>query len=347
MRQQDSEAPGGLSHAAKWLLAILGYYVTMGVAITVAWRLSPSFRELLSGAPLRDLAVSFGSVLTRSDLANAAEQAVPVAPLQQASATLTALVAALAMALPVGWTYSMARRRKGYEQSMVHTLILLPVAVAGMVMLIQNSLALAFSLAGIVAVLRFRNTLEDAKDGVYVFICVGIGMSAAVGALAIGLVTSVVFNASVLTLWWIDFARRPTPGLRGGVRRLMRLPKLTPHRVEATRGERADGQLGDEVFASAARAWRRQLQITAEHQAVVIDDRFNATLRVQTTTPDASRPLIEELLRAKTRRFELMGVTPDGANFTLKYQIRVRRADRSELLEAMRQLPQTVGVELG
>ena len=132
-----------------------------------------------------------------------------------------------------------------------------------MVVLIQNSLPLAFSLAGIVAVLRFRNALDDVKDGVYIFICVSIGMSAAVGALTIGLLTSIVFNASVLVLWWLDFARRPTPGIRGGVWKLMRLPKVHPPKMpNATRPR--DGRDGSEAFASAARAWRRQLQLTSD-----------------------------------------------------------------------------------
>jgi hypothetical protein len=259
------------------------------------------------------------------------------------------LAGALAASIPVTWVYSLTRRRRGFTQSLVHILVLLPLAVAGMVVLIQNSLALAFSLAGIVAVLRFRNSIEDVKDGVYVFIAVTIGMSSAVGALAIGVVTSMVFNVSVLVLWWLDFARRPTPGIRGAWRRLARLPKVVPpNAVSGKRAPAADAA-GDKVFASAARAWRRQLQITAEHAAAGSEDRYNASLHVLTSAPDTSRVQLEDVLRTWTKRFTLTGIMPGegaGSAVTLKYRVLVRRSERDALLDAVRAAPQTVGVEL-
>ena len=76
---------------------------------------------------------------------------------------ITVMLGALALALPLAWVFVSTRRRKGFSQSIVHTLIILPIAVAGIMVVVQNSLALAFGLAGIAA-LRFRNTLEDTKD---------------------------------------------------------------------------------------------------------------------------------------------------------------------------------------
>jgi hypothetical protein len=242
--------------------------------------------------------------------------------------------------------YSLTRRRRGFQQSMVHILVLLPVAVAGMVVLIQNSLALAFSLAGIVAILRFRNTLDDVKDGVYIFIGVSIGISAAIGALNIGLLTSLVFNACVLFLWWLDYARRPTEGIRGGIRKLARLPKVQPPKRPNEKPVDT-GRNGDEVFASAARAWRRQLQLTAEHTVASTKGDSRGVLTIHTPTPDVSRPAIEDILADRTRRWELIAIMPsDAGNFALKYRIRLRRSDRAELLDAVRATPSAVGVEL-
>ncbi len=340
---------GGLSTAAKRLLAIVAYYIAAGVGIAVAWRYSPSLRELLAGTSLADLASGSGAVFTRPAVADSASIIAPESALQQGKSTLFVLAGALATAIPVALVYSLTRRRRGFQQSMVHILVLLPLAVAGMVVLIQNSVALAFSLAGIVAVLRFRNSLDDVKDGVYIFIGVSIGMSAAVGALNIGLLTSVVFNACVLALWWLDFAREPTPGIRGGLRRLARLPKVAVAKTPNERGAAADGggRDGDEVFASAARAWRRQLQLTAEHRVATPKGHSHASLRIHTSAPDVSRPAIEEVLRERTHRWELMAIVPgEGGNFTLKYRLRMRRSGRAELLDAVRAAPRTVGVEL-
>ena len=90
------------------------------------------------------------------------------------------MIAAFALAVPVAWTYMWTRRMKGYRQSVVHSLILLPVVVAGVVVLVKSSIALAFSLAGIVAAVRFRNTLDDSKDAVFIFFATVLGLAAGV-----------------------------------------------------------------------------------------------------------------------------------------------------------------------
>ncbi len=341
--------PGGLSVAAKRLLAIVAYYVAIAAGIAIAWRYSPALRELLAGTSLADLASGSSGLFTRPVVSDTASAITPTSALQQGKGTLFVLTGALATAIPVALVYSLTRRRRGFQQSMVHILVLLPVAVAGMVVLIQNSLALAFSLAGIVAVLRFRNTLDDVKDGVYIFVGVSIGISAAMGALNIGLLTSLVFNVCVFVLWWLDFARRPTPGIRGGLRRLARLPKVVPAKAPNEAVASDDGRDGDEVFASAARAWRRQLQLTAEHRAATPKGHTRASLRVHTDTPDISRRAVEEVLRERTQRWELMGIVPSdggGAKYTLTYRLRMRRSERADLLNAVSAVPQTVGVEL-
>lgn len=339
--------PGGLSLAAKRLLGIVAYYAVSGLLIAVVWQFSPAARELLNRTLLRNLTSAEGGPLSRTTAADIASSDGATIAVLQGRSTLLVLAGAILVVLPVAWVYSLTRRRRGFEQSLVHILVLLPVAVAGMVVLIQNSVALAFSLAGIVAVLRFRNTIEDVKDGVYVFIAVTVGISAAVGALTVGVTTSIVFNACVLTLWWLDFARRPTSGIRGGWRRLARLPKVTPPRAPNGKRPAAPDAAGDEVFASAARAWRRQLQLTAEHGVAPTSERFNASLHVLTATPDASRLVLEDLLSARTKRWSLTGVMPgEAGTVKLKYRVLVRRSARAELIDAVRASPDTVGVEL-
>lgn len=343
---RDSEDGRGLSVAARRLLGIIVYYVFAAIVLVYAWEHWPAVRQLLAGASLADLVASPRDALFETQLNTPTGAISSESAVRLATTTMLVLVGALVAALPLAWVYSLTRRRKGFEQSMVHILVLLPLAVAGMVVLIQNSLALAFSLAGIVAVLRFRNTLDDVKDGVYVFIAVSIGMSAAVGALTVGLVTSALFNACVLVLWWLDFARRPTQGVRGGLRDLARLPKVSRSRAPVSAGT-VDGRAGDEVFASAARAWRRQLQLTAEQHILSPATRFNSSLRIHTMVPEQSRPVIEEVLSARAMRWELTGIVPaDRGSFTLKYKLRLRRSARAELLDAIRATPRTDGVEL-
>lgn len=107
--------------------------------------------------------------------------------------------------LPVAWIYQGARRRKGREQSFIMAIVLLPVVVAGIVLIVQNSLALAFSLAGIVAGVRFRLTLNDSLDAIYVFIAIGAGLAAGILALEIALLVTLFFNYAILIFWQMDY----------------------------------------------------------------------------------------------------------------------------------------------
>jgi polyphosphate kinase len=119
--------------------------------------------------------------------------------------TILALLGCLSLVLPIAYVYMVTRRETRYDQALVHTLIMLPVAVTGIVIIVQSSLALAFSLAGIVGAVRFRNTLQDTKDAVYVFLAIGVGLAGGVQALHVGLIVSAVFNFVILFLWGFEF----------------------------------------------------------------------------------------------------------------------------------------------
>jgi hypothetical protein len=113
------------------------------------------------------------------------------------------IAGALALALPIAWVARFTRQLR-YDPSLVQSIVVLPILVAGIVILVKNSLALAFSLAGIVAVVRFRNTLKDPKDAVYVFLVLGVGLAAGVQALDVALLVSLTFNLIVLAFWKYD-----------------------------------------------------------------------------------------------------------------------------------------------
>ena len=336
----------GLSPAARRLLWIIAYYAVGGVAVVWLRRVFPQLQEVLDSARLHQLTQELFPSPARA--AETAAEAIAAGGLGFAPLTLLALTGALLTALPVAWVYSLTRRKKGFDQSMVHMLTLLPLAIAGMVVLIQNSLALAFSLAGIVGLLRFRNTLEDTKDGVYILVGTSIGISAGVGVLLVGVVTSMVFNVVVLALWWIDFARTPTPGIRGGIRRLARLPKLTPVRPRPVATPVAAAQWdADELFQPASQAWR-QLGLAPQTHDLHPEERLHTKLRVHTTDPGATQPVVERLLDERARAWKLVGIVPgEHDRSTLKYLVRLKKDARGDLLKTMcqRGAPQVIGAE--
>ena len=64
-------------------------------------------------------------------------------PLELAITTLLIMLGTLALMLPVSWVYMSAQRTRTYNQSVVQTLIILPIVVAGVILIVRNSLPLA------------------------------------------------------------------------------------------------------------------------------------------------------------------------------------------------------------
>ena len=146
-----------------------------------------------------------------------------------------AMAGALAIMVPVTWIYMVTRQHRGYDESVVHTLLILPVAVTGIVVIVQNSLALAFSLAGIVAGVRFRTTLDDTKDAVYVFLAIGVGLASGIQALGLAMVLSLFFNGVILVALEGAFRQYLCHGGPGGDRPRRR-PGRAGHGVGRLRG---------------------------------------------------------------------------------------------------------------
>lgn len=127
-----------------------------------------------------------------------------------------AVAGSLLAALPVSWTYMEIRDERDYDQSLVHTIIVLPMVVTGIIIIVHNSLALAFSIAGIAAGVRFRNSLKSPGDALFILLAIGIGLGAGIGAMELAIVLSIAFNYCFLVLWINDY------GARKGTRRYMR-----------------------------------------------------------------------------------------------------------------------------
>ena len=138
--------------------------------------------------------------------------------------------------LPLAWTHMAVRTQEEYDQSLVETVLVLPIAVTSIVIMVNQSLALAFGLAGIVGGVRFRNTLKSSGDALYVLAAIGVGLASGIGALEIALVMTVIFNYCFVALWISDF------GARKGAHRYMRHADKKQHKSK----HRDDAPVDDE-----------------------------------------------------------------------------------------------------
>jgi hypothetical protein len=121
---------------------------------------------------------------------------------------VVAIVGALVAALPVSWVYMGVRDDVEYDQSLVNTILVLPMVVTGIVIIVQNSLALAFALAGIAGAVRFRNSLKSSGDALFILLSVAVGLSAGIGAVELAAVITMAFNYCFVALWITEYGER-------------------------------------------------------------------------------------------------------------------------------------------
>src|SRR3954469_22117825 len=200
--------------AGRLLIQITAYYLIISVAIYVALKVWPDLRGYLPIGGVEQLI----SQPTKNPLqASEAVRAAHVANFGQSVFWLVvAIIAAILVSLPVSWTYMAVRSGDEYDQSLVNTIIVLPMVVTGIVIIVQNSLALAFSLAGIAGAVRFRNSLKSSGDALFILLAVAIGLSAGIGAVELAALVTIAFTYTFVGLWMSEY------GERAGMKRFMR-----------------------------------------------------------------------------------------------------------------------------
>ena len=318
------------------LRRLLAYYAVIGVIVALfAWAW-PQLALLIAGKGLRavggnprvleDGLSATGSILPGAGPGSLAELALT---------TFLILIGTLVLMMPVTWVYMSARSVPGHNQGVVQTLIILPLVVAGIIVIVQNSLALAFSLAGVVGAVRFRTNLRDTRDLVFIFLSIAVGFAAGVQSLAVGALVSIVFNLVLLLTWRYDYGRNvltpsassqwagpletlATPGGDGQVPDRDLVLALTPSRADAL----------------AERFERVRKTIGKKNKKA----RFNAVVTIITDNLPEAQAGVEKVLEETTKRWKLDEVvTNTGKPSEMYYLVRPKKSvTRDEFLTAIR-----------
>lgn len=293
MIEQDTPRP-----LLRLILKTVAWYIASAVAWWLVRDYAPVNWGMLGG---NELSVLPG--MSKSDFRASAQQVgsalIP---------TVVAMAAAFATALPVTWVYTFARHKKGYQQSVVQTFLILPIIVSGIVVLVKHSVALAFSLGGIVTAVRFRTTLDDSKDAANIFVVTGIGLAAAVDP-PVAFAVSVIYNLLTLGLWLTDFGRAPAlEGKQAGQRleRVLQNANRTGTFVAALDDQVLKDLAPEQLEALADRAWRRRKRNAPD---AAEDERpdYSHMLRVHTGDADGTRPVAEAVFDQLFSRWKYMG----------------------------------------
>ena len=191
-------------------LKITIYYVSLGAVLALVAATAPSFVDQLPLGGVGEIA-DFGSssiydleeallsaddeeiedIVTENTRARLARGP---AWLHESLTLIYAMSCTLLLMLPVSWVYRAIHEGSVFDHSIDTTALVLPAVVAGIVTVVQHSLALAFSLAGIVAGVRFRRALSDTFDTLFILAAIGVGISAGVKSIEIAVVLTVFFN---------------------------------------------------------------------------------------------------------------------------------------------------------
>jgi hypothetical protein len=259
---------------------LLLWYAAVGTVGGLLAATVPVVRRAVLSAPLIDAAsagTEFGDAL-----------AAPVNALAGDLMMVIVMVGTLLLTVPVSWGYMAVREREGFDQSVVQTIVVLPVVVAAIMMIVQHSLALAFALAGVSAAVRFRNTLKDVADATYVFLALGIGIAAGVGALAAAGVMSFIFIFVSVTLWRCDFGSCPSTV------------------AYAAAGRDAAGAVNGAEPPTAPR---------------------NGVLSIQVTDASVERGPVEDVLGQFTKKWKLERLETEAeGGALLRYRVRLRKS---------------------
>lgn len=183
-------------------IIILYYAFWVGVAALLLDRF-PGMAEYMPFGGIDELAqsdlTSFEPVYSRVDRTILAPHG--------AVRLFMAVIGAIVLVVPVSWAYFITSRTRRLDQSFLQTIVILPIVVTGIAMIVVNSLALAFSLAGVVAAVRFRFSLALPSDAMYIFVAIGIGLGSGIGALGVAAVISFTFVMATLAIWKLEYGK--------------------------------------------------------------------------------------------------------------------------------------------
>ena len=196
------------SEIAKLTVRMSIYYALVGIAVFVLIKAFPDITDVLPVGGIESVAqqdpalhelnaaIMRGETLTADDFKTAEPEGY--SRIDEAVRLLLAMTSTVLLMLPVSWLYQCIHGSGEQDHSLDETALILPTVVAGIVTIVQHSLALAFSLAGIVAGVRFRRTLSDTFDTLFIFVAIGVGIAAGVGAIEIAIVMTLFFNYTTM-----------------------------------------------------------------------------------------------------------------------------------------------------
>jgi uncharacterized membrane protein YhiD involved in acid resistance len=123
-------------------------------------------------------------------------------------APLTALLGAFVFGQVLAWTYERTYSGLSYSRGFSHTLVLVCISAAILVIAMQFSLLAGLGLFGVLSMIRFRSDLKTPRDLVFVMGSACVGVACGVGAILEAFLGSAVYSGVALYLYLGPFGSR-------------------------------------------------------------------------------------------------------------------------------------------
>lgn len=134
-----------------------------------------------------------------------------VAPVTSYELTI-ALAASALLNMAIAKLYAMTHGGYSYSKSFLQAIVLVGVTVALVMVIIGSDIARAFALVGAMSIVRFRTPLKDARDLVFIFAAIAVGMACGVQFHVFAAIFTVFMFAIVLGFHYWRFGDLPTNG---------------------------------------------------------------------------------------------------------------------------------------
>lgn len=121
---------------------------------------------------------------------------------------LLCLLATFVLSQTIAWVYIWTHRGISYSSSLTQSLVVLSLIVALVMLVIGNNLARAFGLFGALALIRFRTPVKDARDMVFLFLAVALGIAMGTGNILAGAIGTIVICLILFYLSAVRFGSR-------------------------------------------------------------------------------------------------------------------------------------------
>jgi len=189
----------------KLSLKLVVYYATMVAFVALLINLFPQIIPLLPFGGLDELQKG-NDLVTETDLVNLVTYVqIPLDLLADGMSITLSMLGALLVMIPVRWVYLAVgdletAENQPAEHKVSASLLLLPLVVTAIIVIVKFSLALAFALTGIFAGVRYRTSLKNLTDALFIFACMAVGLAAGTQALGIALALSIFFVFTAIAL---------------------------------------------------------------------------------------------------------------------------------------------------